>query len=118
MYSEINSIKSVAKARKIFNTLSAELVSMVGEKQAMHSDKMFRIGSGMSLTENGLAWWKARIRAVAYDISHKASASQHFIPPSPETLAWGGFLGGETLYMRDKQAEIIAENKIIQIVKG
>jgi hypothetical protein len=41
-----------------------------------------------------------------------------FIPPSDETLAWGGFLGGETVVWNDRDAEASAINAVRQIINA
>jgi hypothetical protein len=110
MYAEINSIKSVAKAEVIFSALSASYTQRVGEKQAVHSDRMFQRACEFKV--NGLAWWKARIRSVSHDLVSADSRVTHFIPASPETLAWGGFLGGERISYTNKSAEADAMEMI------
>lgn len=105
MLPEINSIKTVARAEMIFNALFASYVQQVGEKQAIHSDKMVQRFATYKV--NGLAWWKARIRAVAWSLVTKESRVSHFIPPSPETEAWTSF-GGEHVSYTDKKKESAA----------
>ena len=39
-----------------------------------------------------------------------------FIPPSPETLAWGGFLGGETVVWTDRDCEANAIEVVRRII--
>lgn len=41
----------------------------------------------------------------------------HFIPPSPETLQWGGFLGGEHVIVRGHEAEAEAEKVVINLTR-
>ena len=40
-----------------------------------------------------------------------------FIPPSPETLAWGGFLGGEPVVWTDRDAETAATETVALIIE-
>lgn len=95
MYAEIKNIKTVARAQQAWEALTASYTQRVGEKTAEHHDWMF--ARGCEYKAEGLAWWKARCRSVAQNLVQEASTVNHFIPASPETEAWGGFLGGERL---------------------
>ena len=48
-------------------------------------------------------------------VSH-CSTSVRFIPPSPETLDWGGFLGGEHVVLTNKDREAEATARIAAMV--
>lgn len=110
MYSQINSIKSAAKAEAVFNSLYGLLVQRVGEKQAAHEDRMTQRASPFK--PNGLAWWKDRCRAAAHSLVAADANVSHFIAASPETEAWGGFLGGERIHYVDRKAEAVAMDMI------
>lgn len=114
MYDQINSIKSANKAKALFKALHAAYIIRVGAKQAEHEDRMAVHSS--QYKPNGLAWWKDRCRAVAYSLVAADSVVNHFIPASPETKAWGGFLGGERVMYRDKHAETDAETMILDLI--
>jgi hypothetical protein len=116
MNSAINTIKTVAKAEAIYASLSASYAQRVGAKQAEHSDRMFQRSCEFKV--NGLAWWKARIRAMAYNVVDADSRVVHYIPPSPETLAWGGFLGGERISYTNKAAEADAMEMVMSRIQG
>lgn len=116
MLAQINSIKTVARAEVIYAALSASYTQRVGEKQAAHSDRMFN--RSCQFKPNGLAWWKDRIRSVAHLIVSVESTVNHFIPASPETEAWGGFLGGERLTYTNKRAADAAESMIADRIAG
>jgi hypothetical protein len=45
------------------------------------------------------------------------SVRARFIGPSPETLSWGGFLGGETVVVTDHDAEEQSTFAIGEIIK-
>lgn len=110
MLAQINSIQNVAKAEAVFNTLFASHAQRVGEKQATHNDRMVQRASERKV--GGLAWWKDRCRAVVFNLVACDSKVSHFIPASPETQAWGGFLGGEHIHYTNKAAEADAEAMI------
>lgn len=57
-----------------------------------------------------LAMWYATL------IVHDCSKSSKFIPPSQETLSWGGFLGGDTVVLTDEDAAQEATDKIICLI--
>lgn len=57
-----------------------------------------------------LAMWYACI------LVDGASVSARFIPPSPETLSWGGFLGGETVVLTDHEAAEAEAARIIAMI--
>ena len=54
---------------------------------------------------------------VACSTVHALSIRSSFIPPSPETLQWGGFLGGEALSWTDRDAEEQATAAVISIIR-
>ena len=54
---------------------------------------------------------------MACSIVHTKSTHATFIPPSPETLSWGGFLGGETVVVLDKEIEAAVTFEIEQLSK-
>jgi hypothetical protein len=116
MLSQIDSIKTVAKAEAVYAALSASYVQRVGERQAVHNDRMFQ--RSCAFKPNGLAWWKDRVRCVAHLIVSTDSTINHFIPASPETEAWGGFLGGERLIYTDRKAADAAEDMIADRIAG
>lgn len=116
MLAHINNIKTVAKAEAVYAALSASYTQRVGEKQAVHSDRMFQ--RSCEFKPNGLAWWKARVRSVAWDLVSAESTINHFIPASPETEAWGGFLGGERLTYTDRKAADATEDMIADRIAG
>lgn len=47
---------------------------------------------------------------------HQASTRSGFLPPSPQTLAEGGFLGGEALVWTDEAAEQAATAEVARII--
>jgi hypothetical protein len=116
MLAEINRIKTVARAEAVYTALFASYSQRVGEKQAAHSDRMILRSSHFKV--GGLAWWKDRVRAVAHLLVSTESTVNHFIPASPETEAWGGFLGGERLTYTDRNAADAAEEMIAGRIAG
>jgi hypothetical protein len=71
-------------------------------------------------------WANARtVRELRYAAMCAANAyvgfvaqQSSFIPPSPETLAWGGFLGGETVVWTDSDAETAATETVAHIIEA
>lgn len=116
MYNEIKSIKTVARAKKVWESLFASYTQRVGIKTAEHHDKMFRDYPGFA--EGGLAWWKARCRSVAQNIVQAESVVNHFVPASPETEVWGGFLGGEQLVYTNESAKVDSEAMLAARIAG
>lgn len=116
MLVQINSIKTVGKAEKVYRALRASYGQRVGEKQADHSDRMFQRSCEFKV--GGLAWWKARCRSVAWDVVSSDSRVSHFIPASPETEVWGGFLGGERISYTNKAAEATSMEMIADRIAG
>lgn len=116
MNAAINAIETVAKAEAIYAALAASYAQRVGAKQAEHSDRLFQRSCEFKV--NGLAWWKARVRAVAFNVVDADSRVTHFIPASPDTLAWGGFLGGERVSYVDKGAETEATAMVTTRILG
>ena len=57
----------------------------------------------------------AAMEAANFAVSEMSQRST-FQSPSPETLAWGGFLGGSTLVWTDDDAEAQATVKIAAII--
>lgn len=59
---------------------------------------------------------RAAMEAANFAVDTLARKST-FLPPSPETLSWGGFLGGETIVWIDADAESAATAEIIELVR-
>ena len=58
----------------------------------------------------------AAMEAASFTVEAEAKRSTR-IAPSPETLAWGGFLGGETVVWNDRDAEAEAIERVRQIIR-
>lgn len=114
MRSEINSITSIRKAKKVYEALHAVYASIVDEKHLEHADWMFR--NSTFYKENGIAWWRDRCVSVADGIINKHAKVNRAIEPSPETLAWGGFLGGERVIYMDKAKEADITARVVSII--
>ena len=109
MIIDFKAIASIKTARRVHTALMQRLVQQVGQKQAEHYDWM--CANSTQFKANGLAWWRDRCRGAAQNIIGSGSRVSHFIPPSEETLLWGGFLGGETVVYNDpyKAADLAKE---------
>ena len=106
VWTEIKKIKNVKTARSVWEALTASYVQKVGEAKAKHMDSMWQTGGAAATYKaEGLAWWKERCLSVANAIVDQASVRSSYIPPSTETLEWGGFLGGEHLSWTDQAAK-------------
>lgn len=112
----INALKTVSKAQEVHAALYTSHVQRVGEKQAAHAVKMAKLSA--SYKEGGLAWWKWLCVCVARDLIDLDAKVNHFIPASPETIEWGGFLGGERVIFTDKAAEADAQEMINGRIAG
>jgi hypothetical protein len=72
------------------------------------------------------AWAMARtptqLRTVAMEAANFAvgvmAQRSSFIPPSPETLSWGGFLGGEVVVYKDRDAESEVIAEVTEIIRA
>ena len=93
----------------------------VAELRARYVVTYSNVHDGALPWEGTLAEWDAakgvrQLRHTAMYIStcltDTVSKRSSFIPPSPETLAWGGFLGGETVVYTDREAEAIAIEEV------
>lgn len=65
--------------------------------------------------EKGIRAARGAAMEMATIIVHRASVRSTFIAPSPETLSWGGFLGGETVVFRDGEAAEQATHEIAKL---
>jgi hypothetical protein len=63
-----------------------------GKESAEFRIEMSKKSADDLFTRNGKAWRIFLIQTIARWVYKKPPV---FIPPSPETLEWGGFLGGE-----------------------
>lgn len=59
---------------------------------------------------------EAAWHAAGWAVQAHAQRSR-FLPPSEETLSWGGFLGGETVVWSDDDAEAEALDAVRQIIE-
>lgn len=114
MRAAIKAINSKKTAKRVYEALSAYYRTLVDEKTANHHDGMFH--DSTFYKADGLPWWRDRCVSVAEDIISKQSVRSHFIPPSPETLAWGGFLGGETVHIKDAGKASSAMSQVLDII--
>lgn len=58
----------------------------------------------------------AAMEAASWAVEAESKRARR-IEPSPETLAWGGFLGGETVVWLDLDAAEAATNQVREIVR-
>lgn len=64
----------------------------------------------------GVAYLRNLCVSHANSVIHAACTRQHFQPASDETLAWGGFLGGENLIWTDANALAQAEEEMVAFI--
>lgn len=55
---------------------------------------------------------------MACDLVKRASTKSSFIPASPETLSWGGFLGGTSCVWNDAKIEETKTLEVIAAIRG
>lgn len=66
----------------------------------------------LGLKVGGKAWRRELLLAAKNGWIATSQETTVFIPPSEETLAWGGFLGGE--FVHPKEMQIAAEQAFYQ----
>jgi hypothetical protein len=54
---------------------------------------------------------------MACDLVRRASTKSSFIPPSSETLSWGGFLGGTSCVWTDNEIEETTTLAVIAAIR-
>ena len=119
VWTEIKQIKNVKIARAVWEALTASYTQKVGEKTAKHHEGMWLSGGAAATYKpEGLAWWKDRCLSVANNIVDNASVKSAYIPPSDETLAWGGFLGGEHLSWTNQADKAEMDEMIAGKIRG
>lgn len=72
--------------------------------------------AGDNFRPEGIAFYRDICLSHANSIIHNASVQQTFIPPSPETLAWGGFLGGEVVTYNDESLQDAAIKLVLDVI--
>lgn len=82
-----------SKFEKAFAKVQKQAVRRYGEDAAQYRIKMSEQSADDLFAKNGKAWRVFLICTIAKWVNNKKVSV--FLPPSPETLAWGGFLGGE-----------------------
>jgi hypothetical protein len=68
-------------------------------------------------TRKGIRNQRDTAMRMAVEIILTRVQTSRFIPPSPETLSWGGFLGGETVVLRDRDLEEKLTDEIRGLIK-
>lgn len=74
-------------------TIKIALVEKYGQKVAQHRIDMVEFNASTSYKKGGAAWTRYVISRLQDETSLNQKVT--FIAPSPETVAWGGCLGGE-----------------------
>ena len=59
---------------------------------------------------------EAAMQAASWAV-HAHAQRSNFLPPSEETLSWGGFMGGETVVWADDTAEAEAIEAVRKIIE-
>jgi hypothetical protein len=86
--------------------------------RAKMADKYIDPQTEARWNERGIRAARAAAMEMAAIIVQRASTSSRFLPPSEETLSWGGFLGGETVVLYDDEAHARATAQIAELVRG
>lgn len=88
--------------------------------RAMYAEdgKVFNEARFLCAGETGVRAARSTAMEMAVSIVWARSRRIRFIPPSPETLTWGGFLGGENCVWTDKEAEEAAEVAVCAVIKA
>lgn len=113
IWSALKAIKSKAKLASLQAELEAHHVAAAGPKSCA-VELAYRHASAYKV--GGAAYYRELCLSHANGIIHKASTQTHFLPPSAETLAWGGFMGGENLVWTDAQKADAAETRVLKTI--
>jgi hypothetical protein len=116
IYKELMAIKSKAILIRLQATLEPIHCEAAGPKSA--SVQMTYNYVKAKFKSGGIAYYRELCLGHANAIVDRASARRHVQHPSEETLAWGGFLGGEILNWTDTDALESAEIAIIKTIRS
>jgi hypothetical protein len=116
MRNALKIISSIRVLKIVYNTLTNYHETISAQNRVDYADEMFT--SCKMLKEGTVAWWRARCMNRCECIIKDASRIATFIAPSPETLADGGFLGGEWIHTTDSTKHDIAYNRVMDILQG
>jgi hypothetical protein len=114
IYKELMAIKSKAILISLQAKLEPIHLEAAGPKSA--SVKMTHDYVKANFKSGGIAYYRELCLSHANAIVDRASARRHVNLPSEETLAWGGFLGGEILHWNDADALEAAEAAMIKTI--
>lgn len=116
IYKELKAIKSKTALINLQSALEPIHCKAAGPKSA--SVQMTYDYVKANFKVGGVAYYRELCLGHANAIVHCASARRHVNLPSDETLAWGGFLGGEILYWNEADAMEAAELAMIETIKA
>ena len=83
----------------------------------MNGGKNFYNAAENLASEKGARNGREAAMWMACDLVARASTKSKFIPPSPETLSWGGFLGGEICVWTDEEIEQSTTDAVIAAIQ-
>ena len=117
----LDAIKSKPALKNVAAALEALYVSeQMGAKSDqqiaydIHRCKQF---AEDNCAPNGVSFFRNICLSLANKIVDAASINAHFIPPTEETLNWGGFLGGTHCVWTDKDREQAAEIMVVNTIQ-
>jgi len=116
IYRELMAIKSKAVLASLQAILEPIHCEAAGPKSA--SLQMTHDYVKANFKAGGVAYYRELCLGHANAIVDRASARRHVQQPSEETLAWGGFLGGEIIHWNDAYALEAAEAAMIKTIKA
>ena len=86
----------ITTARAEYEAAKAALFARAPKADAEHAIWLAESSWGTSYKAGGVAW----LKGCTLSINRWKPVTMKFLPPSDETLAWGGFLGGEWVEVR------------------
>ena len=117
----LEAIKSKAVLKSVAAALEALYVSeqtgTKSEKQIDYDIQRAKDFSKNNCAPNGVSYFRNICLSLANKIVDAASINVHFIPPTEETLSWGGFMGGTDCVWTDRDREKEAEIMVVKLIK-
>lgn len=90
--------------------------SIISGLREMHGKEFYEELEVLS-TSKGIRNQRETAMRMSVEIILTRVQTSRFIAPSPETLQWGGFLGGETVVLRDHDLEETLTEEIGRLIK-
>jgi len=116
IWEELKKIKSKSSIMALQSRLEIQHRVAAGPKSA--SVEMAHDFAGSNFKIGGIAYYRELCLSHANAIVGCASTKSHYIPPTPETMEWGGFLGGTNCVWTDADAHEFATNMVVEQIRA